>query len=914
MSWLQRFRGMQPKEQSTPVKIQDLEVYPCINLEVKEDALVWTHTSGEAAVTWVKKQSLPGLTKLQRLVLLQSIEGGCAVLDGASIKIANFQWFLLSDEERKCLIGTCEFNGFMSLKARGMLYEGSFCYELTWQDVQKRTLPGAQRRGCMLYYGTNLYVLNQKQFEACLLIEQQNLNDSRNEEKENLRRFAQLKEISDGANIIFDRYLQNEEAIYVDRIGVYLKTKNSDEVIIEPLLHGASDEAFNLSFNKNSRILHRYDLKNGQIGRRRIILSEKAEEGLRQIKDVCAWSQQQRKSLLECPSYPFDPDVIAFEDIKLELYSDRIAGIIEHEKTLVDSNPFRVEWFPEVQENCAATGSSNNVRANANEGDTNLDEQSQDPQDNHQDVSEKMILAVREIDEWNDPVDKLKLEECLPNNVRESIQLLPHQSEGVAWLRDRNDRKGQFRGGLLADDMGLGKTLQVLTYLMLRRERLNLNGQTLLPDMVVAPIILLETWLDEMHKFFINVPDCLVLHGTVLKKLRKTGVTGQEYRGKPKVTLDVDVLQNASLILTTYDTVRDYQYSLGQVNWGVIIADEAQKVKNPQSLSSLALRAMKAEFRIACTATPVENSLMDLWSISDFALPGLLGKQQDFRQKYCSFTDDSELTETHTLRKSIQTAILRRLKGDILENLPAKEERTIRIPLSSTQRKQYVQALRSRGNGSVLKLLQELKAICSCATSEEGSQMTEELFEQSNKLSALIQLVQSIADAQEKVIIFTERKSWQRLIAASLEEHFSIPIYIINGDVPGAGSSGGTSRKFLIDEFKSKQGFAALVLSPIAAGYGITITEANHVIHFSRLWNPAKEDQATDRAYRIGQTKKVYVYYLVSTDHQNSFITFDERLDELLQKKRRLAGDVLTPLDKLEVRAEDFTDILAEAR
>ena len=528
-------------------------------------------------------------------------------------------------------------------------------------------------------------------------------------------------------------------------------------------------------------------------------------------------------------------------------------------------------------------------------------------------LNEKHILQVRDIDGWNE--EEVQLKSCeRPQRLRESISVLDHQKYGVVWLNGRYESQASSRGALLADDMGLGKTLQVLVFLLLRRERMEHEGIKLKPDLIVAPVVLLDNWLDEMEKFFSQLPNFLTLHGNVIHSLRQPGCGyGQEYRGKPRVTLDIEPIQSAEVVLTTYETVRDYQYSLGQVEWATIVADEAQRVKNPMTLSSLALRAMKADFRIACTATPIENSLIDLWSISDFAVPGLLGTQKDFKESYCN----TERSNMQALRQMIRPTVLRRMKQEILKDLPEKVERKVEIPLSSTQWERYIDVIRSLGNGPMqsgimLKILHRLRDICSCLLDDEEELSNDKILSQNSKLTQLMNIVDSIASAGEKVIVFTDRKAWQRVIAKLIEEKYSVPVAIINGDVPGVTRSKGISRKILIDLFRGRQGFGALVLSPVAAGYGITVTEANHVIHFSRLWNPAKEDQATDRAYRIGQEKKVQVYYLISTAPQRQMVTFDERLDELLSKKRQLAGDVLVPSQLLEVHANDFATLFED--
>lgn len=893
-----------------------LEIRKTVCLSIESEGLRWQIDSNENAVEWIQDKSLNGISAMQRMALRQAVEGGCAAFDGAGIYIRNHEWYLLDEEERQCLVNWPAYIGAMHVKAKGILNQDSFRYEVSWIDENRKILVGAQSVGCSLSYGTRKFLLNQFQCEALNVIAEQNVGNE-SVEANNLRRFAHLKKIAPKANLFFDRYLQKEEAILVDRIGVVIQEADSGEVMVEPLVEGERDDEFNHSFKVHSKVVQRYDLPQADGGRKRIVLSSKAEEGLLQIKEVALWPEKERKNLLEAPMAPFDPEIISFEDIKLERYSERVAGIVEYESIgMTDPNQFKVEWVPENFNMTLEQDESNGIEQLESIDDKGFQEELMDIVENADSdslLTEKHILQVRDIDGWHE--DEVQLKCCeRPQKLRDSICVLDHQKYGVVWLNGRYDSSASSRGALLADDMGLGKTLQVLVFLLLRRERMECEGIKSKPDLIVAPVVLLDNWLDEMEKFFSQLPNCLTLHGNVIHSLRRPGLGyGQEYRGKPRVTLDIEPIQSAEVVLTTYETVRDYQYSLGQIEWATIVADEAQRVKNPMALSSLALRAMKADFRIACTATPIENSLMDLWSISDFAVPGLLGVQQEFKAAYCN----AERSNMQALRQLIRPTVLRRMKQEILKDLPEKVERKVEIPLSSTQWERYIDVIRSVGNGarqpgSMLKILHRLRDICSCLLDDEEELSNDKILSQNSKLIQLMNIVDSIASAGEKVIVFTDRKAWQRVIAKLIEEKYSVPVAIINGDVPGVTRSKGISRKMLIDLFRSRQGFGALVLSPVAAGYGITVTEANHVIHFSRLWNPAKEDQATDRAYRIGQEKTVQVYYLISTAPQRKIVTFDERLDELLTKKRQLAGDVLVPSQLLEVHASDFASLFED--
>ena len=724
MGWLNRIRMvLGEKTDDVDVDRAKLEIRKTVCLSIESEGLRWQIDSNENAVEWIQDKSLNGISAMQRMALRQAVEGGCAVFDGAGIYIRNHEWYLLDEEERQCLVNWPAYIGAMHVKAKGILNQDSFRYEVSWIDENRKILVGAQSVGCSLSYGTRKFLLNQFQCEALNVIAEQNVGNE-SVEANNLRRFAHLKKIAPKANLFFDRYLQKEEAILVDRIGVVIQEADSGEVMVEPLVEGERDDEFNHSFKVHSKVVQRYDLPQADGGRKRIVLSSKAEEGLLQIKEVALWPEKERKNLLEAPMAPFDPEIISFEDIKLERYSERVAGIVEYESIgMTDPNQFKVEWVPENFNMTLQQDESNGIEQLESIDDKGFQEELMDIVENADSdslLTEKHILQVRDIDGWHE--DEVQLKCCeRPQKLRDSICVLDHQKYGVVWLNGRYDSSASSRGALLADDMGLGKTLQVLVFLLLRRERMECEGIKSKPDLIVAPVVLLDNWLDEMEKFFSQLPNCLTLHGNVIHSLRRPGLGyGQEYRGKPRVTLDIEPIQSAEVVLTTYETVRDYQYSLGQIEWATIVADEAQRVKNPMALSSLALRAMKADFRIACTATPIENSLMDLWSISDFAVPGLLGVQQEFKAAYCN----AERSNMQALRQLIRPTVLRRMKQEILKDLPEKVERKVEIPLSSTQWERYIDVIRSvvngaRQPGSMLKILHRLRDICSCLLDDE---------------------------------------------------------------------------------------------------------------------------------------------------------------------------------------------------
>jgi hypothetical protein len=501
----------------------------------------------------------------------------------------------------------------------------------------------------------------------------------------------------------------------------------------------------------------------------------------------------------------------------------------------------------------------------------------------------------------------------LPSSVRQGVSLKEHQLTGVSWLQHllalAPDR---CRGCLLADDMGLGKTLQLLCLIARARE----EDPTLEPALIVAPLSLLENWREEAEKFLEpGSLKILTAYGVALSELRASPASVDEQLRREGLVrfLRPGWRGDADVVLTTYETLRDLEFSFARERWSVMVCDEAQKIKNPNAAMTRAAKKQQARFRVACTGTPVENSLVDLWCLFDFVQPGLLGSLNDFAANYrrpIEAEGDADRRKLDELRSLIEPQIMRRMKADVATELKAKlvDGASRRLPLSDEQRRLYVGAIegyrREAGRqGAALALLHRLRLVCS----EPGAGSSSEFEDldryraMSPKLDWLIRTVNAIRDRGEKLIIFCEFKHVQRLIRHYLRQAFGIDIDIINGDT-SASSLSADSRQKRIRAFQEKEGFAVIILSPVAVGFGVNMQAANHVVHFTRTWNPAKEDQATDRAYRIGQTRDVHVYY--PTVAAQDFTTFDVKLDELLERKRSLAGDMLNGAG--DVGAKDF--------
>lgn len=542
------------------------------------------------------------------------------------------------------------------------------------------------------------------------------------------------------------------------------------------------------------------------------------------------------------------------------------------------------------------------------------------------------IVSVDYAEERSEALKAADRQAAIPSALLPEHALLPHQLAGVAWLQTlfSADLRYNCRGAVLADDMGLGKTLQLLTLMAWAIEQ----NPAIDPMLVVAPVSLLDNWKEEAAKFFKpGVLSILTAYGDGLASLRV-----------PQESIDVrlredgliarflkpDWIGNARIVLTTYETLRDLEFSFAAQRWSIMVCDEAQKIKNPTALVTRAAKKQNVAFKIACTGTPVENTLADLWCLFDFVQPGLLGALNDFGRRYrkpIEARTDEEKARVDELRKLIAPQILRRTKAEVAKDLPRKivMDRCRMLPLSSRQRNLYVQAIElfnRRDDPGVatpfknhLGLLHYLRLICTDPR-RHGLDVFKpdpllDYRRSAPKLDWLLDELGAIKAKGDKVIIFCEFRDIQRLLKHYIEESFSIRSVIINGDT-SASSSCADNRQHRIREFQRSHGFGVIILSPLAVGFGVNIQAANHVIHYTRTWNPAKEDQATDRAYRIGQSKDVFVYYPVV--RADDFTTFDVKLDQLLEEKRKLAGDMLNGSGDLKTGEFDLASVVPQGQ
>jgi superfamily II DNA or RNA helicase len=449
--------------------------------------------------------------------------------------------------------------------------------------------------------------------------------------------------------------------------------------------------------------------------------------------------------------------------------------------------------------------------------------------------------------------------------------LRPYQLAGVRWLH----LLSQLRlGACLADDMGLGKTIQVLSLLLVHKQSQDGPHK---PSLLVAPASLLANWAAEIERFAPTLK-ALIAHPSAMPP------------GDVKA-LDDKAFVNTDLVITSYGTLLRAP-GLSTTKWRFAILDEAQTIKNAANKQTRAVKQLTAENRIALTGTPIENRLSDLWSIFDFLNPGLLGSAKDFTT-FTKRLADAPHNSYGPLRELVRPYILRRLKTDksIIADLPDKTEVKTFCQLSRAQAALYQQSVedfteqlkRADGierRGLVLALLMRLKQICNHPSQwlVDGAWAEAD----SGKLMRLREITEEIAARQEKALIFTQFKETTAPLAAFLEQIFGRPGLVLTGETEVK------KRKGLVRQFQEDDEVPFFVLSVKAGGAGLNLTAAAHVIHFDRWWNPAVENQATDRAFRIGQTRNVLVHKFVCRG------TVEDRIDKMIELKSELAGDFLS--------------------
>ncbi|WP_424357105.1 DEAD/DEAH box helicase [Methanocella sp. MCL-LM] len=450
--------------------------------------------------------------------------------------------------------------------------------------------------------------------------------------------------------------------------------------------------------------------------------------------------------------------------------------------------------------------------------------------------------------------------------------LRDYQVKGYSWLAFM---KKYGLGSILADDMGLGKTIQLLALLLKEKEE-DIKGPTLL----ICPTSILGNWQREAKKFAPALK-VHIHHGAARAEKERFG----------------KIVKTHDLILSTYALAYRDEELLKEVNWKLVVLDEAQNIKNPHTRQARAIRALKADHRIAMTGTPIENRLSELWSIVDFLNPGYLGKAETFRKQFAipiERYDDTARSEK--LKQAIRPLVLRRVKTDpaVIKDLPdkieikepcnlTKEQATLYEAIVEHMLKSIDNATPMQRRGIVLAALMKLKQVCDHPSLyiKTSTAATEKALIRSGKLKRLTELLDEALAEGDSVLIFTQFVEMGEMLKAYLQSTFDEEALFLHGGVPQK------ARDKMVLRFGEKEGPRIFIISLKAGGVGLNLTRASHVFHFDRWWNPAVENQATDRAYRIGQNKNVLVHKFVCTG------TLEEKIDELIESKKALSANIL---------------------
>lgn len=455
-------------------------------------------------------------------------------------------------------------------------------------------------------------------------------------------------------------------------------------------------------------------------------------------------------------------------------------------------------------------------------------------------------------------------EENAPSTL--NATLFPYQKTGYLWIKYMLE---ECNGCILGDEMGLGKTMQVIA------EMLNLKNKGVVPMLVVAPISLLANWQREIQKFAPSLRT-IVHYGT------------------DRIS-NYHKFQGYDIVITAYSTLVSDIHMLNMIQWQMVALDEAQNIKNPYSARTKACKAINRVRSIAVSGTPFENHISDIWSLMDFVQPKLLGSLSNYQEV---ISDDVEGGKR--IEPILSPLMIRRLVNDVAKDLPQKVVTTQPLQMSEFECDKYniyLSSLKDKYNTDniSLSMLQQLRIFCTHPNAIADMTTHSDPTENSIKYQRFCELVEEIVSRNEKVLVFTSYKKMFDIILNDIPTRFSIRVKTINGETPVV------ERQCIVDWFNELSGSAMLVLNPRAAGTGLNIIGANHVIHYNLEWNPALEDQSSARAYRRGQKKTVFIYRLYYTD------TVEQVVNERIERKRDIASTAIVGNDGL---SQDRADIL----
>lgn len=847
----------------------------------------------------------------------------------------------------------------MHIRNHGLITQANFGFSYQWQrDGRAQPIAGAKRIGCFLKVGINNFRLPYSIYRIAEGIDR--INETLPENiSERLLKWHEIETYfpeETSRSITVDGFLSSTkvysahafeltvkhaaDGIDFDPVLLWPKKKDDSEYYeedmeFEPLLTPIDQESFADQFKNSHECQVSYSLGTG----RYLILSDQLCNSLKVIHKIKKSSVEERLEFLKNPRAALSEQ--GFSDVILDkIYSDRIEGFGERRIKVIPWIKIEgQEWLPSddsprglqindrridlTKSECTAL--EKKIREAIKNDDKTVEHKGvqipanaeslvsiaqlttakpQNADNNNaklvvESTIKKHVLYVK--DNYSDIKYHISYEKRLgvppfdqvPLVVKSSLD--PHQIDGLKWMVE-NYIAG-VGGVLLADDMGLGKTLQSLAFLAWLRENILQSHISDKPILIVAPTGLLDNWQDE-HVKHLHEPGlgCIVrAYGKWLNQIKDKSDT--TLLVKP---LNTQKLKEGNWILTTYETLSNYQTSFAGVNYSVVIFDEMQKIKTPNTRNTEAAQAINSDFIIGMTGTPIETRLADLWCLIDTLQPGRLGTLKEFSAKYeVDFSRTSDLKEELTKENNaIPPLMLRRMKDSVLKGLPKIHRHYFEESMPKAQADNYKRiiddAKKSDDAGKQLEALHRLRSASLHPFQYQPGINDETFIGESARLRSTFKILDEISVKREKVLIFIEFRDWHQsdFLPAILKRKYNLK----NAPMVISGEIKGSERQSRVKKFQEDTGeFDVMLISPRAGGVGLTITRANHVIHLSRWWNPAVEDQCTDRVYRKGQTKDVHVYYPMARHPELGEKSFDFCLNQLLEKRRHLSRNLLTP-------------------
>ncbi|MBO2678723.1 DEAD/DEAH box helicase [Shewanella algae] len=837
----------------------------------------------------------------------------------------------------------------IKLSGIGPIHTPTFKLNASWLDSRSRPMMGLNRDGAIVKQGAKSYLLNEPLFSLISHIDafkQTNFEDidSKMLAWGLLQQFLPKDAVIEGQLNTITVSSANRFTLDIDSKGQVhpvlvtpVMDFDGDVTEYNSLLPRQYEKSFSKQFLGKKSCATHYALGQGQY----VILSSRMVEAMNVVREVQKGSAQERLAFIANPAGKITQSLeLQFSEEEIEQFfietpeflSLRIQHLGVWEPKLC---AYRLEnstsWVPDDETLTLilgeqvieitpedAVGLSTKIEDAIAKGDSIVQYGNQEIPANPETLSavQRVAKAVSgdsgkdsNVEVGNLPNETLvpittdnieELEYLLSKSPRASLNcrlpellqtasLYPHQKIGVSWLQE-HWRLGS-NGVLLADDMGLGKTLQSLAFMAWIKEAMNDDVYPNKPMLIVAPSGLLKNWKDE-EAVHLNKPGLgrvLEAYGPGMKSLSDMSALERKR-----------AFEGADWVLTTYETLRDKILYFLPIQWACVTFDEVQKIKNPVSRMAEMAKSLSCDFSVAVTGTPVENELKDLWSIIDAVEPGYLGALSEFHNTYVK-TDDpvaaAEALKSKLVDEVSPAILMRRMKEEHLKGLPKKYTRHYQREMTPQQAQDYSvivsNAQVSTEKGRVLEVIQQLRKVSLFSVEVGAEGLTNDHIESSARLKETIGILDTIHAAGERVLIFIESLKLQALLVPYLQQRYQMqhPPARINGAISGA------KRKQLVDIFqRTPEGeFNVMLLSPKAGGVGLTLTQANHVIHLSRWWNPAVEDQCSDRIYRIGQQKPVFIHYPLAVHPKYGEASFDIRLNELLERKRELSRNLLLP-------------------